>query len=102
MHPRRARKIEALEQKIDAMIMDLALLRDDHRHSVKQVTASERKLSETTSVVTEASNRLNDVEQRLKVLEARVEDAENRARRNSIPEKIEKNDMVGYLETSIV
>ncbi|KAJ1206601.1 hypothetical protein NDU88_002004 [Pleurodeles waltl] len=69
----------------------------------ERVTAKERELSATTPSIMVAYNRLNGVEQRLKVLEARAEDTGNRARSNNIrivglPEKIEKNDLVGCLE----
>ncbi|KAJ1213634.1 hypothetical protein NDU88_001267 [Pleurodeles waltl] len=72
-----AASLEALEQKIDTMSMDLGLLLDDHIRLAEGVTANEMELLETTPTVTEANNRLNDVEQHLKVLEARAEEAEN-------------------------
>ncbi|KAJ1145703.1 hypothetical protein NDU88_011988 [Pleurodeles waltl] len=53
---------EALEQKVDAISADLGLLHDDHRCLLEWVTTTERKLSETISAVTVASNRLNDVD----------------------------------------
>ncbi|KAJ1089581.1 hypothetical protein NDU88_002732 [Pleurodeles waltl] len=95
---------EALELRINTMVVDLGLLQDDHRQPVEQVTTMERTISTMNPKLTSLGDRLIGMESQVKVLELMAEDAENTAKRNYIhilglPEHNEGTNMLTYLET---
>ncbi|KAJ1201226.1 hypothetical protein NDU88_005040 [Pleurodeles waltl] len=91
----------ALEVKIDTLSIDLGLLPDDIHRLAEWVSTTGREISAVTPALALANGHLTSIEARLKVLERRVEDAENRERCNirlvGLPEKVEDPDMVSYL-----
>ncbi|KAJ1143185.1 hypothetical protein NDU88_009496 [Pleurodeles waltl] len=54
--------------------------RDDHRHLAERVTSAEKQLKELGPELQGASKTLRQMEKRIKDLELRAEDAENRSR----------------------
>ncbi|KAJ1101010.1 hypothetical protein NDU88_006085 [Pleurodeles waltl] len=62
----------------------LGPLQDDHIRLVKRVTATERDIAEIYAALHAGTGQLNTKEVQLKLLEARAEDAANRAHHNNI------------------
>ncbi|XP_069089292.1 uncharacterized protein [Pleurodeles waltl] len=75
---------EALKQKIDNLTVDLSLLRDDHRKLTERVGATEKTLNAVTSTQKTLTLETSDLISRIKTLESRAEDAENRSWRSNL------------------
>ncbi|KAJ1092732.1 hypothetical protein NDU88_005842 [Pleurodeles waltl] len=93
----------ALEGKIDARASDFTVLRDDHRRQAEKVTATDKKLEELHPEIKDNTKTTQQMEKRIRALELRAEDTENRSCRNNIhvirlPERIEKSNLVEFLE----
>ena len=94
---------EALESKIDTLATDMGLLRDDHRKLTERVASTEKEITGMSPELKLLRSQMNEVENKVRVLEGRAEDAENRSRRNNIrligvPENTEKGNMIHFLE----
>ncbi|KAJ1100797.1 hypothetical protein NDU88_005872 [Pleurodeles waltl] len=89
--------------EVNTLIVELGLIRDDHRRLAERGTAAEQEISATTPALALAEGCLAAIEARLKTLENTAGVAENRARRNNsrevgLPEKVEGSDMASYLD----
>ncbi|KAJ1100921.1 hypothetical protein NDU88_005996 [Pleurodeles waltl] len=64
----------ALEVKIDTLSIDQVLLQDDHKRLAERVTTTERDLADANPTLALTNNRLNTIDNHLKLLENRVEE----------------------------
>lgn len=98
-----ARCQATLTSKIDSLQMKMSLVQRDFDKIRGRVDEVERRVGDTKDIVRDHSATLHTVQQRLKHLESRAEDAENRNRRNNLrivglPEGREGSDTTGYTE----
>ena len=92
-----------LQSKIDSVAAELGLLRADHASLSERVKTNEGTLVELQPAQKALQLQVDGLTNRVQVLENRAEDAEGRSRRNNVrivglPEKVEGNDMIVYLE----
>ncbi|KAJ1174784.1 hypothetical protein NDU88_000075 [Pleurodeles waltl] len=73
---------ERMEAKIDAVVMELSLLRDDHRKMNDQRHTLETAVVDQTSMAKEHSSTLHNMTDQILTLEASIEDQDGRAWRN--------------------
>ena len=97
---------ESLEERIDNVAQGLDLLKDDHNKLKGRVVAVEKALIEARPNASALETRTTDLEERVRYLEGRAEDAEGRNRRSNLrivgmPEGAEGPDPMDFLETWI-
>ncbi|KAJ1125917.1 hypothetical protein NDU88_004332 [Pleurodeles waltl] len=76
--------IEALELKIEAVVADLGILRDDQRNLSERFTTAERSIEVTQTMVESFQDCITDATESLQLFEHHAEDAEGRAMCNFI------------------
>ena len=91
------------ETKIGELAQEFNILRDEHGKLKGRITDTERALAELQPQTTSHQQTISDLQDRVRFLEGRAEDAEGRSRRNNIrvvgmPEGREGRDAVGFLE----
>ncbi|KAJ1126919.1 hypothetical protein NDU88_005325 [Pleurodeles waltl] len=94
---------ETLESEINAMETDMVILWDDHHRAAELITATEKNINDVKPTLSDASEKLCTLEQKIHGLEAKTDDAEHRSWCNNIcvigrPECVEGKNMVKYLE----
>ena len=94
----------SLESKIDAITLDVGLLRADHRKLVSRVASVETNLSELQPTTRDLQHTVKRLATEVHVLQRRAEDAEGRSRRNNVrfmgfAEGSETHNMELFLET---
>ncbi|KAJ1164655.1 hypothetical protein NDU88_005089 [Pleurodeles waltl] len=94
---------EALESKIDTLTVDLTLLREDHRQLTDRVVTNEKSLEQLAPNCQKLTKNMSESTSRIKTLETRAEDAENRAPRSNLrlvglPERAVAKNMEAFLE----
>ncbi|KAJ1117915.1 hypothetical protein NDU88_006111 [Pleurodeles waltl] len=97
---------EALETKIDTLGAEFGLLKDDHCRLAERVTVVKREFLEVLTSISDARLRLTSMEDKVRILERRAEDAENHSMRNNIhvvgmPKNLEGRNMIAFLESWI-
>ena len=95
---------EALEQKIETVVVDMTILHADQRKVAERVSIAETSLMGLQPVVSANNTRLESLQGRLAVMERRMEDLEGLDRRSNrrvigLPEGAEGLNMLSYLET---
>ena len=94
---------EALEHKIESVVMDVNILRTEHKKVAEKVKANDIQLEELKPEVGANAMHIRGLTERLETVERRMEELEGRDRRSNIrliglPEEIEGQNMVSYLE----
>ena len=94
---------ESLEGRIDNVAQGLDLLKDEHNKLKCRVVTIEKSLTEVQPSVKALEVRTVDLEERVRYLEGRAEDAEGRNRRSNLrivgmPEGAEGPDPMRFLE----
>ena len=94
---------EALENKIDSVVIDVGLLRADHKKIAEKVDINKLLLADIQPKVGDNTENIARLTEKMEVLEKRMEDLEGRDRRSNIriigiPEGTEESDMVKFLE----
>ena len=97
---------EALEHKIDSVVIDVGLLRADHKKIAEKVENNKLLLADIQPKVGDNTENIARLTEKMEVLERRMEDLEGRDRRSNIrvigiPEGTEESDMVKFLENWI-
>lgn len=92
-----------LTTKIEAVQLDMGLIRQDIDKLRSRATESEQRLSTTEDTMAEHGVALRTLQTKVKALEYRAEDAENRNRRNNLriiglPEGAEGNNPTSFIE----
>ncbi|XP_069083657.1 uncharacterized protein [Pleurodeles waltl] len=92
-----------LKTKIDSLVTDMGLLKDDHRQLVEQATMAESDPAEIPPTLSTMMEKLAVRDTRVRTLETRPEGAENRWPHNNIrvvglPEHVKGGHMLNYLE----
>lgn len=92
-----------LTAKIDLLQMDFGLLRRDMDKVQDRLGEAERRVGESEDSIRDHHATLHTLQVRMKVLESRAEDSENRSRRNNLrvvgfPEGAEGQDTVAFTE----
>lgn len=92
-----------LTAKIEVVQLDVGLMRQDLDKLPTMVTENEQRLGQTEDDVMEHSAALQTLQTKVKALEYRVEDAENRNRRNNpwiigLPEGAEGGSPTSFIE----
>ena len=93
---------EVLEQKIQAVVIDVNLLRADQSKLADKVKDTETSLKEIQPVVAHNDSLTKGLVNKVEILERKMEDLEGRSRRSNIrvigiPEGV-RGDMMDYLE----
>mgnify|MGYP002804909678 CR=1 FL=1 len=94
---------EALATTIDNLSTGMGILRDVHRRLEERVTTTEREFAVVPPGLITMKEGLTEVENKIRTLETRAEDAENTSQRNNIRgigvlERAEKGQIVDFLE----
>ena len=97
---------EALEHKIDSVVIDVGLLRADHKKVAEKVETNKLLLADIQPKVGDNTENIAKLTEKMEVLERKMEDLEGRDRRSNIrviglPEGTEDSDMVKFLENWI-
>ena len=95
---------EALEHKIESVVVDVNLLRADHKKVAEKVKEQETLLAEMRPELGATTSHVRELNEKIETVERRMEELEGRDRRSNIrlvglPEEIEGPDMVGFLES---
>lgn len=95
--------LSILTTKIDTVQLEIGLIRQDFEKVRQRVTEVERRVGDTEDTVRDHSASLHTLQVRVKHLEAKAEDSENRNRRNNLriiglPEGSEGSDTSAYTE----
>lgn len=93
-----------VEGKIREVRMDMALIRQDLRNATARLTEAESRISNVEDELGQLKAQMSTLQSHTLELHRRVEDAENRARRNNLciigfPEGIEQGKTVSSNET---
>lgn len=74
----------ALTNKIEAVQLDLGLIRQDLDKLCSRVSEAERRVGQTEDIATEHTASIHTLQTKVRALEYKVDDSENRNRRNNL------------------
>lgn len=93
----------ALTNKIEVVQLDIGLIRQDIDKLRLRVSETERRVGQAEDAMGEHAVSIRTLQTKVRALEYKVDDAENRNRRNNLrivgmPEGVERKNLTGFVE----